>query len=349
MRQLPIVFGLIVPVMLALPASSQTPDDDKKKTVTFETADDVRLTGTFYRGLKSTDSPCVLMLHPFKGERSKGGWDALASELQSKGFAVLTFDFRGHGGSTSVRDRFWNFEQNKNGIKGGQNLRNKGQITVNDFKTSYWPVLLNDIAAARHFLDLQNDAQRCNSSTIVVIGAQEGASLGLGWMCQEWDRRSLASGTAIYSVGTQPRVPGEDLACGILLGPVERSPTIGTSFRLREWIGRASQLRENTPVYVIYGKQDTHSAMIVPNLMASLRRAPDNMKNKHVIDKDEGLNTRLPGQDLIGNAALGVNEKIIRYAEEVLTKHRKNIAWKEMKSPSPGLFPLNYLNYQLPN
>lgn len=331
------------------PATAQSTDTDNKKAVTFETADEVKLTGTFYRGLKGTDSPCVLMLHPFKGDRSKGGWDGLASELQAKGFAVLTFDFRGHGGSTGVRDKFWSFDQNKNGIKGGNNLRTKGQITVNDFKNSYWPVLLNDIAAARNYLDLQNDAQKCNSSTIIVIGAQEGASLGIGWMCHEWDRRVVPSGTAVYSVGTQPRIPGEDFACGVWLGPVDRSPTSGTSFRLREWIGRANPLRESTPFYVLYGKQDVNSAQCVPNLMTAIRKPPENVRNKHSVDKDEGLATKLPGQDLIGNNALGINQKIVGYIEEVLSKHRKNVAWKEMKSPLPGLFPLNYLNYQPPN
>jgi hypothetical protein len=340
---------LAMSLVLATAQPSQAQDTDDKKSVTFETADEVRLAGTFYRGKKNADSPCVLMLHSFKGDRSKGGWDALATALQNKGFAVLTFDFRGHGGSTSVRDKFWNFDLNRNGIKGASGLRNKGQITAGDFKNSYWPVLLNDIAAARNFLDTQNDAQKCNSSTIVVIGAAEGAGLGIGWMCHEWERRVVPSGTAVYSVGAQARIPGEDLACGIWLGPVDKSPTIGTNFRYRDWINRASQMRESTPFYVLYGKQDSASAMCVPNLMLAIRKPPDGIRSKHAVDKDEGLNTRLPGQDLIGNSALSVDQKIIAYMEDVLSKHRKHIAWKEMKSPLPGLFPLTYLNFQTPN
>src|SRR5262245_34227753 len=147
-----LMLALILSFGTLLSAQAQISDTENKKSVTFETIDDVRLSGTFYRGLKGTDSPCVLMLNAFKADRSKGGWDTLAGELQAKGFAVLTFDYRGHGGSTSVRDKFWNFDQNRNGIKGASGLRNKGQITVNDFKNSYWPVLLNDIAAARNFL-----------------------------------------------------------------------------------------------------------------------------------------------------------------------------------------------------
>jgi hypothetical protein len=73
-------------LLMAIPANGQ--DDDKKKVVTFETADEVRLTGTFYRGLKNGDSPAVLIVHGFKSDRSKGGWENLASMLQEKGFAV---------------------------------------------------------------------------------------------------------------------------------------------------------------------------------------------------------------------------------------------------------------------
>jgi hypothetical protein len=108
-------------------------------------------------------------------------------------------------------------------------------------------------------------------------------------------------------------------------------------------------LRESTPFYTIYGKQDTNSAMCVPNLMLAIRKPPEGIRTKHAVDKDEGLNTKLPGPDLIGNTALNVNQKIVSYVEDVLSKHRKNIAWKEMKSPLPGLFPLTYLNYQAPN
>jgi len=332
--------------LAAMPALGQ--DDDKKKPVTFETTDEVRLTGTFYRGNKGSESPTVLMVHAFNSDRTKGGWDSLATELQNRGFAVLTFDFRGHGGSTSVRDRFWGFEQNKNGIRGGNAAKNKVTIAASDFKPSYWPVLLNDIAAARHFLDLQNDAQRCNSGSIIVIGAQDGASLAVAWMAQEWERRVVPAGTPIYSVGTTSRNLGEDLACAVLVGPVERNNTTGTAFRIREWIGRAPRLRENTPFFAIYGKQDPNAAQVVPAFMAAVRRPPENVRSKHTVDKDEGLTTRLPGQDLLGNAALQVNDKIAKYVEDVMAKHRKNVAWREMRPQQPVLFPLLIYGYQMP-
>jgi pimeloyl-ACP methyl ester carboxylesterase len=341
-----IVAAVATGFLATMPAFGQ--DDEKKKAVTFETTDEVRLTGTFYRGNKGSESPAVLMIPAFNSDRTKGGWDSLATELQNRGFAVLTFDFRGHGGSTSVRERFWGFEQNKGGIRGGTAPKNKVTISASDFKSGYWPVLLNDIAAARHFIDLQNDAQRCNSGSIIVIGAQEGASLAVAWMAQEWERRVVPAGTPIYSVGTTSRNLGEDLACAVLIGPVERSSATGTGFRIREWIGRAPQLRENTPFYVLYGKQDPNAAQVVPAFMAAVRRPPENVRNKHSVDKEEGLNTKLPGQDLVGNAALQVNDKIAKYVEEVMAKHRKNVAWREMRPQQPVLFPLGIYGYPMP-
>jgi hypothetical protein len=91
------------------------------------------------------------------------------------------------------------------------------------------------------------------------------------------------------------------------------------------------------------------SSNVVPGLMTALRRPPDGVRTKHAVDKEEGLNTKLPGSELIGNSALQVNEKIAKYAEEVMAKHRKRIAWKEMKSTLPPLFPLTNYGYQVPN
>src|SRR5262249_16171174 len=155
--------------------------------------------------------------------------------------------------------------------------------------------------AARYYLDQQNDAQLCNSSSIVVIAAQESAGLAMGWVSYEWDRRLVPAGTSALSVTPAGHTPGEDIAACVWLGPTMRGGSV--NFKPVDWFSKNSKLREATPMYFLYGKDDP-SASMIPSVNAALRKPPDTVKTKHNYDKDEKLNTRLPGQDLVGNAAL---------------------------------------------
>src|ERR1019366_3265127 len=67
------------------------------------TVDGVKLNATFYGSAKK-NSPVVIMVHPIgDGKNSKPPeWKALAEYLQKQDFAVITFDLRGHGDSTTV-------------------------------------------------------------------------------------------------------------------------------------------------------------------------------------------------------------------------------------------------------
>src|SRR5438270_501707 len=92
---------------LAAVAQSQTktkdvpkPVDRTRQIVPINTKDKVNLVGTYYPGMDpennrvGKDSPCVILLHKYNSDRSKGDWDRLARELQKKGFCVIAFDFR---------------------------------------------------------------------------------------------------------------------------------------------------------------------------------------------------------------------------------------------------------------
>lgn len=322
--------------------------DDTRVTVTFQTYDDVTLVGTFFKGPKALESPTAILIHNFGSDRSK--MEGLAAELQSKlGFAVLTFDLRGHGQSKVVKDRFWDFAFNKGGIRGGYRAKVKSEIDFKDFDRDYWPILFNDVMAARYFLDQENNGQRCNTSTVVVIGAGEGAGLGMGWVTEEWDRRIYEGTAGVLGLPKINRIAGEDLAAGVWLGPV----TAGRMrFRPSDWFshsGGASKLREGTPMYFIYGKQDTTSASAVPAMFNAVKRPPDGRTSKpHGLDKEEGLSTKLPGQDLLANAPLQVTEKIVKYLEEVM-KRRGSVAWKQQDMRLLERFPLGKYGYRVPN
>jgi len=157
----------------------------------------------------------VLMIHRYGSDRSKGEWNALAQALQGQGFAVLTFDLRGHGGSTTVTQQFWNFPINARDVR-PQGAKRPSTISFNDFRSSYFPWLVNDVIAARRFLEIKNDAGELNSNSIFVIGAQEGAALGLLFTAEEFTRSYTTGFVPLQSNGTT-RIAGDDIAAGIWL------------------------------------------------------------------------------------------------------------------------------------
>src|SRR4051794_16201293 len=76
--------------------------DEKKEDVSFKTFDGVLIKGSYYASAKGSNAPVVMLLHKYGADRTKGDWDALAVRLKEKGYAVLSFDFRGHGQSTQI-------------------------------------------------------------------------------------------------------------------------------------------------------------------------------------------------------------------------------------------------------
>ena len=101
---------------------------------TFQTADGVELNGLFHPATvpaeqKASDLPVVVFVYPPGADRdmTKGDWGGLTEKLNDAGYHVFQFDWRGHGKSTSIKDKqkFWgNAYLNKPG--GGFNAYIKG-------------------------------------------------------------------------------------------------------------------------------------------------------------------------------------------------------------------------------
>ncbi|NBR07003.1 MAG: hypothetical protein EBT92_14735 [Planctomycetes bacterium] len=174
---------------LAIPGAAKA----ESEAINFRTHDGVLLSGKFYASAKPKEGASVILLHDFTfrkgGDSSQDGWEKLALDLQAAGQSVLSFDFRGHGKSIGVTPNFW--QQLHNTVLPGAKMQVKPtKINFSEFTAGYYPNLVNDIAAAKSFLDIKNDDGEANSSNIIVIGAGEGATLGALWMASEWRRLS---------------------------------------------------------------------------------------------------------------------------------------------------------------
>ena len=187
--------GLLLGLAWTWLAPSSHAQLPKPRAASFKTKDGVELQGTFYPSPKGRDAHVVMLLHGIGGNMQQNGWDALAQELQKEEFAVLAFDFRGHGNSKNItvgapptpttpgKPGFWDHQVNRQMATRRFNPAQPAKVIDHaEFNPSYLPMLVNDIAAAKLFLDERNDAMECNSSRLIVLGAQEGAALGLTWM-----------------------------------------------------------------------------------------------------------------------------------------------------------------------
>src|SRR5262245_13296755 len=197
-----IVRGLVAMTAAGLvalvPAATAAQDQKKGDDISFVTPDGLRLFGTWYKADRNACT--IIMLHAYgpKENSSKGEWQVLARTLNEKGFAVLTFDFRGHGRSTAART----FEDKKlfcdltrsphNQFAGLQlNPDTLDGIRVKDFQAGYFPYLVYDIAGARSFVDTASDDGECDSSRICLVGDREMFSLGMLWMGLEFFRQGV--------------------------------------------------------------------------------------------------------------------------------------------------------------
>ena len=169
------LLGLLAGLSLILLPTFGQAAPPKPEEVKFDTADKVELHGTFYASGKNK-SPCVILVHKIGGNRQQQGLEKLARALQESNYAVLSFDLRGHGDSTSVERTFWQVPTNATLIRGANISKEK--ISYRDFAPTYYPMLANDLSAAKRYLDQQNNAGSCNSSNTIVIGAEEGAAIG---------------------------------------------------------------------------------------------------------------------------------------------------------------------------
>lgn len=226
--------------------------------VHFETVDQVDIEGTFYPSkMNGRKAPTVILLHKLGGNSHQDNWEGVAKALQKVGCAVLAFDFRGHGRSTSVGAAFWEAPYNNVRNIRVKKVGGKMPSTINraDFNPAYIPYLTNDISAARMYLERRNDASECNVSNLVLVGAEEGATLGALWLAAECDRyRLLLGGVGGARLNAKPE--SKDVVACFWVG---MSQTLGknnnVSQPLKKWLIRAGK-DEKIPMGFLYGEKN---------------------------------------------------------------------------------------------
>jgi alpha-beta hydrolase superfamily lysophospholipase len=340
MRTLPHVLFIPLAVLslLWLPVSRplSAADDIQSKRVTFTTFDEVELSGTFYRsapsaGKKDKDT-VVLFLHDFRhnkgGSSQEDGWHQLAGQLQKEGYAVLSFDFRGFGNSKSVSPKFWSYPHNNGGIKGGRKKNPPATIDEKDFNSNYFINLVNDIAAARAFLNVLNDAGEVNSSNIVLIGAGQGATLGALWLVSECKRQkdnqsnnpnlNLIPGMA-PQFRSLDEPEGNDVTAAVWLTiyPTLEGKLLGSAL-IKALVEETKKASKPIPTYFLYAKNDAKASDFLnknnelKNLIAESSKKRGGVKEKAITGAGE-----LAGSKLL-SSRLKTADYILDYLNDVV-------------------------------
>jgi pimeloyl-ACP methyl ester carboxylesterase len=310
----------------------------------FESCDKVMLRGTFYPTAKNgATSPAVILLHKLGADRSQPGFDSLAKKLQEKGFSVLTFDFRGHGDSTDVGENFWKQPHNVSYIKGAN--AKKQSIDFKEFTRTYYPVLVDDIVAAKHAMELKNNAKECNAADTIIIAEDDACALAALYATSEWQRRRIIQGPMGFPVQGEPE--GRDIAAVVMLSP-RNSMGSGQNIitgRMGTWL-KDPKVREKIGWFVVHGEQDGPGKKEANYIYNDLLQA-SKLKNKPVF-LGEIKETKLSGAELL-RKNLPTEEWVVKFLDDKIRESRSNTVWAErdMKNYYPMHVPLIQFGYSI--
>ena len=326
---------------LLILGSAQAQEKPKivKEDVSFKTYDGVLIKGTFYPSQKGGNAPVVMFLHKMLGKRTDEGWEGLAGVLQQKGYAVLAFDFRGHGASTTIDNpmTFWSMAHNQTYLRKPDSQGKKNKLEASDFRLGYLPYLVNDIVAARHDLDNRNDNGQCNTSNIIVIGAEEGATLGFFWTVTEFyrDQVWIKQNLLQFGGGVLNNSPaGDDIAGAIWLSyrkGIGSTPAQAVGVPNHTW-GQypvINVMRDRIPMWFAAGAQDKAGVDDAKYMYDNILHAE---KKKEKLDLTSNLTvagTKLRGVALLGKENLNTDDLIEKFIEKAVKRRGGNQAPKK--------------------
>jgi len=142
------------------------PKQDKvpSEEVTLTASDGFSLAATWYAPTKPK-APAVVLIHMLSRDRST--WNDFAPKLLKGGYAVLSFDLRGHGQSTKSAGR---------------------TVSVQSFKPADYQGMMLDCAAAVAYVKKQKSV---DPARIGIVGASIGANVALNCAASAPDTKGV--------------------------------------------------------------------------------------------------------------------------------------------------------------
>lgn len=195
------------------------------ESIKYETSDGVFLRAMFYKAaprqdkneepVKPEETPVVLLVHKRGG--SQQDWIPFAKYLQTQGFAVLTFDFRGHGESIYVSEYYLHPKEAREREKKMKEHDKRGERVVtpgsrekrleeeegvgkrhkpkpkkvieqidqkSEFKNAqeFMEFAVKDLEAMKRKLIEKNNASQLNVRNLGIVSSEDACMLTLRWL-----------------------------------------------------------------------------------------------------------------------------------------------------------------------
>lgn len=301
-------WGLASSLSAVDPPKDEAPKIPKPEEITLTTKDQVLLKATYFGSTEGKKAPAVILVHGWGGQR--GEWDGMALGLQKSGFAVVTVDLRGHGGSTRQKDL----------AKDSEITLDYKKMTKENDIAAMWAL---DMEAVKTYLIERNNAEELNVEALAVVGAEFGSLVAVAWAIQDWSWPQLPSVKQ-----------GQDVKAIALLSPIDRQGPV--AFPVAAKWGPVTQLS----TLIAAGKTDVSAFGRAKKIHTPLEKfhfkpTNDPMKRAEELTKMDLFlvtpETKLQGTKLL-DPTLTVPAAIVQFLQLRLTKRIDKFTWTKREA-----------------
>jgi len=297
---------------LVTPKKLLDPDMVELSGRNFMTSDGVLLSGAFYPGNADKETIPIILLH---GQgKSREEFAPLIEEMKKRGYAVLAFDFRGHGESTTRFSDPREDMQPENMVQPPTPPQPPKpiQYLAKDFKRAdYENMYKFDTLPFYRFLVQQNNAERLNLNKLVIIGVDMGGTVGGQMTKQLWANSR-----------------GKNVRSLVIVSP-NYDPFSKTLLK------DAKCFHKNVPLLMIVGQLDRQSKenalSLRDEILGKEKRRDDDPTSMSSPVPIAEFPTERQGGELLKESKLGIPQKIADYINMTLTSHsERDLRWRKM-------------------
>jgi len=302
------------PHKLSAPSKPAESQAQRVEEVTIPTGDNVQISATYYHGAKGEESIPLILLHGFGAKHNRTDFTKdFAPLLQSKGFAVIVPDLRGHGESTRLKT-----------VRGKDETLDAATFAPPQFGR----MVTQDLTAVKDFLWARNNAHELNIDKLCVIGAEMGASLAVDFAL--YDSAGYEQGRPNYG----SLKLGRFVKALVLLSPEASFKGISIPHAVQD-----PAVWNDISVLILVGQADEKTykeAQRVNSVFERNRPKPDREKqaDQRTLFFTQ-LETKLQGASLLADKNLEVPDIIMAFLNLRMVKAdaAKTWSWKERKLP----------------
>tara|TARA_Y100001933_G_scaffold55150_2_gene54618 strand:+ start:13104 stop:14174 length:1071 start_codon:yes stop_codon:yes gene_type:complete len=321
---------VVAVTVVAMPLTAlarETEGPPKPKTVELTTTDGVKLNVTYYEGTEGENTVPVVVIHDWKSKEDGATYKTLAEYLQSRGYAVILPDLRGHGDSTTQK-------------ASGRTLK------LDPSKVRPESVLAGDLEAVRLFLLKENNAKRLNLAATTLIGVGQGAVLAAWYAIYDWDdfARYPRNDPGKQRLIRLRRGGEKDVKALVLISPANK---IGKQLKIDALARHTEVGSGEVSTMILVGQKQVEGKSNKPKETKESKTAKyiyERLKrNGHEVDSEDvskcslflkAINTELNGEKLVNETNLDLKARETVRAFLNLRLRDRSVPWSERTAHS---------------